>query len=119
MGRAEHLQKKIQAANESAEIFRVVLRITIALLIFTMVFTLLMFLHYKRAISIWPSLHPYHRAVLTTTAASIEDKTTPVKPAVGKPGGGKEDKGENDYNGGEDREGDEEKGNGGEEEEDY
>uniref|UniRef100_A0A7I4Y243 Wsv136 n=1 Tax=Haemonchus contortus TaxID=6289 RepID=A0A7I4Y243_HAECO len=99
MGRAEHLQKKIQAANESAEIFRVVLRITIALLIFTMVFTLLMFLHYKRAIN----------------------KTTPVKPAVGKPGGGKEDKGENDYNGngGEDREGDEEKDNGGEEEEDY
>ncbi|KAK6015962.1 hypothetical protein OSTOST_18559, partial [Ostertagia ostertagi] len=72
-----HLQRKIQAANESAESFRVVLRITIALLVFTLVFTLLMFLHYKRTISIWPSLHPYHKPVPTTTGVPFEDLTEP------------------------------------------
>ncbi|KAK6040078.1 hypothetical protein COOONC_22417 [Cooperia oncophora] len=80
MGRGEHLQRKIQAANESAEAFRVVLRITIALLVFTLVFTLLMFLHYKRAIGIWPSLHPYHKAVLTTTVAVTAPPPPPPPP---------------------------------------
>ncbi|CAJ0607792.1 unnamed protein product [Cylicocyclus nassatus] len=56
----DDLRQKIKAANESAETFRIVLRITVGLLIFTLVFTLLMFLHYKRTISLWPSLHPYH-----------------------------------------------------------
>ncbi|KAK6732312.1 hypothetical protein RB195_016599 [Necator americanus] len=57
------LQRRIRAANESAETFRIILRITVGLLIFTIVFTLLMFLHYKRAIALWPSLHPYHTAL--------------------------------------------------------
>ncbi|KAK5977502.1 hypothetical protein GCK32_002208, partial [Trichostrongylus colubriformis] len=70
----EHLESKIRAANESAEAFRIVLRISIALLVFSLVFTLLMFLHYKRAIGIWPSLHPYHKAVFTTTVAPFDDE---------------------------------------------
>lgn len=54
------------------EVFRVVLRLTVALLIFSLIFTLIMFLHYNRAIAIWPSLHPYHAAEPTTPMPAEE-----------------------------------------------
>ncbi|VDL80611.1 unnamed protein product [Nippostrongylus brasiliensis] len=41
-----------------------------------MVFTVLMFLHYNRALSIWPSLHPYHR-VEDGKTISRGETTTP------------------------------------------
>ncbi|KJH41275.1 hypothetical protein DICVIV_12757 [Dictyocaulus viviparus] len=53
-------EERLQAAYQVVEYLNILLRFFIAMLVFLLVFTMLMFLHYKQALSIWPSLHPYH-----------------------------------------------------------